>query len=107
VRRSTTMKVFKCLGYIWLCVVLVAIAVGILDTWYFGDVNATFLGCRVVYLEIGGNAGPLKYVKESILNLPFAIALIPFLGLAFVVTVVAQILRMIIWLARRRRSSAP
>jgi hypothetical protein len=100
------MKVLKYLGYIWLCIVLVAIAVGILDTWYFGDVTATFSGCRVVYLGIGCNARPLKYVKESILSLPFAIALIPFLGLAFVVTVIAQILRVIIWVATRRRSSA-
>jgi hypothetical protein len=84
------MKIFKCLGYIWLCVVLVAIAAGILDTWYFGTVNATFLGCRLVYLEIACNAGPLKYVKEGILNLPFAITFIPFLGLAFVVTAIAQ-----------------
>src|SRR4029077_5887358 len=98
VHGSTMIKVFKYLGRIWFYIVLAAIAIGILDIWYFGGVSATFLGCRVVYFEIGCNAGPLKYVKEGILNLPFAFALIPFLGLAFVVTVIAQILRMIIWL---------
>jgi hypothetical protein len=100
-------KVFKYLGCIWLCVVVVAIAAGILDAWYFGGTNDTFLGCRAVYLAIACNVGPLKYIKESILNLPFALALIPFLGLAFVVTLIAQILRMVMWLATRRRGSLP
>jgi hypothetical protein len=57
--------------------VLIAFPIGIFDLLYLNEPKATVVGCRVGEIFIYCDDGPLKYVKEIILNHLLGLLLAP------------------------------
>lgn len=71
-------NIFERLCLICFCVVVFVIAVGIAEAMYFDTQGAVFLDCRIASkFFFDCSDGPLKLVKELILNMPPAFILAP------------------------------
>jgi hypothetical protein len=72
------MRLFWSLSRINFWIVLTVVALGVFEAFYFDGARTTFMGCRPNVLGLSCAEGPLKGVKEVLLNLPilFVVALV-------------------------------
>jgi hypothetical protein len=86
------MRLFWRLCRISFWIVLAVVALGVFESYYLDEDRAAFIGCRWGDLGLSCADGPLKVVKEILLNLPVLFVLAVLMALEGPAWVVLKLL---------------